>query len=70
MLSAIFNIVALIGIFDYDGTSLLNGLKVIYDNLFVYLRSNLDLLLYKKLALLFTPWQTSLSKEAVVLFTS
>ena len=70
MLSAIFNIVALIGIFNYDGTSLLNGLKVIYDNLFVYLRSNLDLLLYKKLALLFTPWQTSLSKEAVVLFTS
>ena len=70
MLSAIFNIVALIGIFDYDGTSLLNGFKVIYDNLFVYLRSYLDLLLYKKLALLFTPWQTSLSKEAVVLFTS
>ena len=70
MLSAIFNIVALIGIFNYDGTSLLNGLKVIYDNLFVYLRSNLDLLLYKKLALLFTPWQTSLSKEAIVLFTS
>ena len=70
MLSAIFNIVALIGIFNYDGTSLLNGLKVIYDNLFVYLRSNLDLLLYKKLTLLFTPWQTSLSKEAVVLFTS
>ena len=70
MLSAIVNIVALIGIFNYDGTSLLNGLKVIYDNLFVYLRSNLDLLLYKKLALLFTPWQTSLSKEAVVLFTS
>ena len=69
MLSAIVNIVALIGIFNYDGTCLLNSFKVIYDNLFIYLRSNLDLLLYKKLAILFTPWQTSLSKKAVVLFT-